>query len=132
MEGITLVSPRSVLIVDRSEESREVLKTALERRGLRILEASRAWQGAEMARKHDPDLIVLDMDSAGPNAEEACAPLAAQSEANCTPLVVIGAMRRTRGRFAHGQFVAKPYHYGPLILKIEELLHQTSPLVRSA
>ena len=32
-----MVSPRSVLIVDRSPEVREVLRTALERRGLRIL-----------------------------------------------------------------------------------------------
>lgn len=40
MEGSRLASQRSVLVVDRSEETREVLRTALERRGVRILEAS--------------------------------------------------------------------------------------------
>ena len=28
----------------------------------------------------------------------------------------------TRGQFSAGHFVAKPYHYGPLIRKIEALL----------
>ncbi len=38
-------SQQSVLIVDSSEETREVLQTALERRGLRILSANRARPG---------------------------------------------------------------------------------------
>ena len=35
-EGATLAAQQSVLIVDRSEETREVLRTALERRGMQI------------------------------------------------------------------------------------------------
>lgn len=134
-EENTLFSEPSVLIVDRSPETREVLKTALERRGCRILAASRAGRGLELAREHHPDLIVLGLEEASPEAEEVCMPLAAESEASHTPLVVLGSCRRRRRRsaLAHGEFVSKPYHYGPLIRRIEELLCSTGrALARSA
>ena len=60
-EGVALNRQRSVLIVDRSEETREVLQTVLERRGERTLAASRAVKGLELARRHRPDLVVLDL-----------------------------------------------------------------------
>ena len=43
---------RSVLIVDQSEENREVLRTVLERHGVRIITASRTKEGADLARRH--------------------------------------------------------------------------------
>jgi len=47
---------RSVLIVDRTGETREVLATALERRGVRTLWAGKARTGAELAGKTGPTL----------------------------------------------------------------------------
>jgi CheY-like chemotaxis protein len=121
-EGAILVSQPSVLIVDRSEENREVLKAALERRGCKILSANRAQRGLELARQHRPDVIVLDLELSDAPPEELCAPFAQQSEAHRTSLVVLGSLRRSRRALFQGEFVAKPYHYGPLIRKIEQLL----------
>lgn len=125
MEGTTLDSRRSVLIVDHSEETREVLQTALERRGLRTFAASRAVAGLELARRHHPDLIVLDLELDDSSPAELCAPFAEQSRMEHTPLVILGSVRRDRADLPDGEFVAKPYHYGPLIRKIEELLDTT-------
>ena len=121
---------RSVLIVDHSQETREVLQTALERRGLRTFAASRATSGLELARRHHPDLIVLDleMDDSGPG--HLSAPFAEQSRANHTPLVMLGSVRRDLNGLPDGEFVAKPYHYGPLIRKIEKIL-DTAPQTRA-
>lgn len=121
MEGIRLDSQKSVLIVDSSEETREVLQTALERRGLRIFSAGQARQGLDLAKEHHPDVIVLDLevDDSGPDCISA--PFAEQSRTDRAPLVLLGSIRR-RQPPAGGEFVAKPYHYGPLIRKIEELL----------
>jgi DNA-binding NarL/FixJ family response regulator len=110
-----LDSQRSVLIVDSSEETREVLQTALQRRGLRTFSAAGATQGLELARRHHPDLIVLDVD------EGLSAPFAEHSRTEHAPLVLLGSIRRGKPP-ADGEFVAKPYHYGPLVRKIEELL----------
>ena len=144
---------RSVLIVDRSDDTREVLQTALRRRGLRTLAASRATTGLELARRHHPDLIVLDLeldaseldtseldtsglDDSGPDS--LCASFAEHSRTDRTPLVMLGSLRRDHlqrcpAGLPDGECVPKPYHYGPLIRRIEELLG-TSPqaLARSA
>ncbi len=139
-EGVALNGQRSVLIVDRSAETREVLQTALEHRGVRTLAAGRTATGMELARRHQPDLIVLDLElddapdclSAG---QAFCLPVgqaflpakrqtgmsAPQSEYQ-PHLVLLGNLRGWRDRLPEGEFVSKPYHYGPLIRKIEELL----------
>jgi hypothetical protein len=132
-EGDALNDQRSVLIVDRSQETREVLREALGRRGLRTLQAGRAEKGLELARQHRPDLIVLDLDLDAAAAEQFSAiPCDANCDAGGTPapqsppyepqLVLLGSLRRLGHRLPGGEFVAKPYHYGPLIRKIEELL----------
>jgi CheY-like chemotaxis protein len=112
----------SVLIVDRSDETLEVLQTALERRGLRTFAATAADRGLALARQHRPDLIVLDLEMDDSTPEAVSAPFAAHAQADRTPLVMLGTARRNAQRLPEGEFVAKPYHYGPLIRKIEELL----------
>jgi CheY-like chemotaxis protein len=163
-----LVHKSSVLIIDRSAESREVLKMALERRGMRIFEAAGAEDGLRLARQHRLDLIVLDLEGIGPSDDAPIdavsaeiAPIATassdtvnhasditmaittaaiprttaddfaaaiQNSAVPTPMVLLGVARRraTLPPERANQFVAKPYHYGPLILKIEQLLGKGS------
>jgi DNA-binding response OmpR family regulator len=114
-----LAEGSSVLIVERSGEIRDVLRTALARRGLQIYEASRADEGLELARRHRPDLVVLDLDDQSANAESLSAEFSRVVHADSTPLIMLGTLRRgTQGC----QFVPKPYHYPPLISKIEQLL----------
>jgi DNA-binding response OmpR family regulator len=123
MEVTALTEPQSVLIVDRSEETREVLRTALERRGLKIYSASRPDMGLQLARQHRPDLIVLDLEVAGTGP--VCAPFAEHSQTDRSILVMLGTMRRDAEGLPAGEIVPKPYHYGPLIRKIEGLLMGT-------
>jgi DNA-binding response OmpR family regulator len=120
-EDLALVRQPSVLIVDRCEETREVLTTALERRGLRTLATGRVDRGLELARLHRPDLIVLDLELEGPAPDQSCARFARQSSEAGTPLVLLGSCRRLAD-VSVGEFVVKPYHYGPLIRRIEEML----------
>ena len=121
MEVRDLDARRSVLIVDQSSETREVLRTVLEQRGLRIFEASAADEGLAIVQSQQPDLVVLDVevDSASPDAISGA--FASRVRPRQTPLVLLGAVRRTT-RGLPGEFVAKPYHYAPLVRKIEQLL----------
>jgi len=111
-----------VLLVDESAESREVLRTLLERHGATTIEARHAAQAVEMADRLHPDLIVLDADSDRTQAGVATHQLRAAASRNDTPIVILGTIRPLRGQDSAGQMVAKPYHYGPLIRKIEDLL----------
>ena len=112
-----------VLIVDRSRESRDLLSSLLTRSGAEVLEARCADRGAQIAATERPDLIVVDSESeGGPAGDASSAALAATAARNACPIVVLGTFRRSASPFAAGQFVAKPYHYGSLIRRIEELL----------
>ena len=107
-----------VLIVEPSADEREVLRTALARRGLRIFEAAEVEAGLALAREHHPRVIVLD-DDAGSDAAERR--FAAGGDAS---LIVLGRAPRSAGSEPDSpgtQIVAKPYHYAPLIHKIEQL-----------
>ena len=127
-----MTDQRSVLIVDRSEESREVLQTALERRGVRIFATDRPQRGLEWTREHQPDLIVLDIEAENAGPDDFVAPLLEEARTTSTRLVLLGSVRRETSRSTSDEFVAKPYHYAPLIRKIEALLSEapsTSPRV---
>lgn len=124
--GSSLHPRRTVLIVDSSDETREVLRTALAGRTTRVLEASRAEQGLALARQHHPDVIVLDLEIDTPSTESLAADFNAQSESHPASLVLLGSARWVRKTCPGSQFVNKPYHYAPLIRKIESLLEGTA------
>ena len=113
---------RSVLIVDRSEDTREVLRTVLSRRGVETLCCERASDGLQLAQQHHPGLIVLDLELAETAQSGLSTRFAEQSQADHASLVVLGSARRDDHPPPQSEFVRKPYHYGPLIRKIEELL----------
>ncbi len=117
-----MVPRYSVLIVDPLEETHEVLRSALEPQGVRVLATGEPAQGLALARKHIPHLIVLDVEHLAAASTDITGDFAAQSRAQATPLLLIGGRERRGNAIPPGEFVRKPYHYGPLIRKIEELL----------
>jgi CheY-like chemotaxis protein len=127
-----LVPRYRVLVVDPLEETREVLRTALELRGVRILATGEPAQGLALARQHVLDLIVLDVEHLASAPTAVADDFAAQSRERSTPLLLIGGRARRDG-VPPERFVSKPYHYGPLIRKIEELLASyQQPVARAA
>jgi CheY-like chemotaxis protein len=118
--GLT-ITPR-VLIVDRSAESREVLRTILELRGAATLEADRPEEACQLAEHFRPNLIVLDADSDCTSSLAATNQLRETAGRTDTPIVILGTLRRLNGELPAGQILTKPYHYGTLIRRIDDLL----------
>ena len=110
----------SVLIVDASPDNREVLRTALVRRGLTILEAEAVSEGLEMAREHRPDVIVLDLEAEKIEADSIRQQFSAEATSQESQLIVLGKIRRGPV-FTGGHTISKPYHFAPLIHTIEQL-----------
>jgi len=113
---------RRVLIVDQSKDSREVISAALQRRGVQTLEASGARQGAELARRHHPQVIVLDLEADSADDGQVQAQYDAESRDHDARLVVLGRAGRYEQTLPKDRIVPKPYHYAPLIRTIERLL----------
>ena len=116
-----MLSKQSVLIIDRSEENRTVLRAALERRGVKILEADRGDVGLRMAAQYQPDLIVLDLEAIDTLADAPDSPWDEPGQTVQSPVILLGSVRR-KGDWPVAEYVSKPYHYGPLIQKIEAIL----------
>ena len=112
----------SVLIVDASHESREVLRVLLERRGARTIEAERPEDAVGLANRLHPDLILLDAESDCTTSGEPTSNLREVADRHDTPIVILGKVSQLVGRWPADQIVAKPYHYEPLIRKINSLL----------
>src|SRR4028118_1488341 len=53
--------PKTILIVEDFEDSRILLKYLLERLGYEVLEAEDGFKAMEIAKRHIPDLIFMDM-----------------------------------------------------------------------
>lgn len=114
--------PARVLIVDRSKESRDVLRSLLARRGAEVFEARETAAAAAMAIVAAPHLIVVDGDAPSGDRLAGDTRLADVAARNAVPIVVVGTVRRYASPLPVEQFVAKPYHYAALIRRIEELL----------
>lgn len=119
-----------VLIVDRSSETRELLRTVLEQRGMQILEASATEQGLELARQHRPHVIVVDLERSGSESQTKAAGIASQWRSQDARLLFLSGSRAKSLDRAAGEFVQKPYHYAPLLRKIEALLEGPPESVR--
>jgi DNA-binding response OmpR family regulator len=115
------VSQPRVLIVDASRDCREVLRMLLEQRGATTMEAEGPAQAVRLADEFRPNLIVLDAESDPSPAGDATRDLSHAATRSHTPIVILGKLRQPQS-VAASQIVAKPYHYGPLIRKIDRLL----------
>lgn len=112
-------APPSVLLVEPSAEAREVLATILQLRGLRIFEAEEPVRGLQLARQEQPDVIVLDFDQ--PAVDDGVQnEFAAQTRISRSGLIVLG-NTPPKEQAQSDRFIAKPYHYGPLVQTIERL-----------
>jgi len=113
---------RRVLIVDESEENREVLRTILQRHGVETIEACDAEGGLRLAKDWHPSVMVLDVDTIDLSDTRACGDFDDEARLENTSVVLLGGIRAEKTTLSNSEVLPKPYHYAPLIRKIEELL----------
>jgi CheY-like chemotaxis protein len=81
--------PRTVLIVEDSPVQAVSIGRLLERKGLRVLYAPDGLVGVDMARRHMPDVIVLDLEMPRMNGLEACRHLKADERTVGIPILML-------------------------------------------
>jgi twitching motility two-component system response regulator PilH len=114
------VQSPSVLLVEPSAEAREVLTTILQLRGMRIIEAAEPRRGLQLAREEHPDVIVLDFDQ--PTVDDGLQnDFAKETRQPHAGLIVLG-NSPPRRQAVSDRFIAKPFHYGPLVQTIERMV----------
>jgi DNA-binding NtrC family response regulator len=106
-EGNAVNDQRSVLIVDSSEENREVLQTILEHRGIGTRVVSHPIDGAALVQQDPPDLIVFDLDSV-PVVQEDSSGEWLVNTSHPPVILFLGTLRRQCPRRPLGEFISKP------------------------
>jgi CheY-like chemotaxis protein len=83
--------------VDRDNETHEVLETVLARQGVSTLRACGARAGLRLVRECHPDVVVVDLDTAGDDPSDVgCEALQEAVHREAISLVLVGTHRGAR------------------------------------
>lgn len=84
--------PHTILTIEDQPDIRRLIRMTLEFKGHQVLEAEHGEEGLAMARKHRPDLILLDVMMPGINGLTVARMLAADPDLRETPVVMLSAL----------------------------------------
>jgi DNA-binding response OmpR family regulator len=116
-----------ILIVDDEPDMLALLREALEMRGHEVFTANAAMSGLNEARRHLPDVVLLDVLLGDMDGLSACEILRSQPSTARTPVIIMTAMVGEMVRFnsfAAGaiDFVGKPISPRDVVMRIESML----------
>jgi uncharacterized protein (TIGR02266 family) len=123
---------RTILVVDDAAMFRELGSLFLSRLG-RVIPAADGEEGLFLARRHRPDVILLDLVMPGLDGAEVCERLRADPELHSTPVVILTASPRAEDHeraivAGADQVIAKPISRVALIDAVNRYLY--SPIAR--
>jgi two-component system, cell cycle response regulator DivK len=114
------MSAERVLIAEDNEKNMKLFRDVLQVRGYETLEATTGEQAIELATRHTPDLVLMDIQLAGMDGLEALRRLREDERTAAIPVVALTAqaMAGDRERFLEAGFngyVSKPVNIGEFI-----------------
>ena len=117
---------KRVLVVDDDEKTIELVKLYLNRDGYRVLTAYNGTNALEIARKNNPDLIVLDLMLPGINGLEICRTLREESD---VPIIMLTARttdddKLTGLELGADDYVTKPFSPRELAARVRAVLRR--------
>lgn len=125
--------PKTILIVEDDEDTRSIYATALTGRGYRVLVATQGAEGVHLARRHHPDLILLDIRMPILNGWGAARYLRADPETRNIPICAISAYevddeeRELAERVEFDCFLTKPIDPREVVAEVEARVGSPGP-----
>ena len=83
--------PRTILVVDDFDDTRLLLRTWLEKRGFRVVEAANGLDAVARAESDSPDLIIIDVQMPKLDGLSATRRIRKVKELNTVPIVAVSA-----------------------------------------
>jgi CheY-like chemotaxis protein len=115
-----------ILLVDDTEDIRDIWRRALSKAGFRVVEAVDGEDGVLKTRECLPQLVVMDMTMPRLNGVEASRRLKADSATAAVPIIMVSAdddvKAEARAAGCEG-FLLKPVRHPELISQIRRLLN---------
>jgi len=119
----------TILVVDDSKTIVFTLKKILEQDGYSTLVASNGKEAIHMARKHSPDLILMDVIMPGINGFRATRMLKSDESTADIPIIMMSGDTQAMQEFwvnkiGAKDFLNKPFKRGDVFQKIEKFIRQ--------
>jgi DNA-binding response OmpR family regulator len=116
-----------ILIADDDPEILTMLGIRLSKKGYQVLEAVDGNQTLNLARKHHPDLVLLDVMMPGKNGWEVAKELRSDDEFGNVGIVMLTAIgekvnEMTSPLYGADAYVDKPFDFSELEKKIKDVL----------
>ena len=117
---------KKILIVDDEEIVRRVLSSLLKKDGYEVIEAEDGRVGVELAKKEDPDVILMDLTMPVMGGLQACRLLKEDEKTKNIPVLVITALggeNKTEAIDAGiDDFVNKPFDAEEISIRVKSML----------
>lgn len=131
--SIQVSSRPTILIAEDDEDSRVMMRTLLEMKGYRVLEARAGSEAVEAAVLNQPDLVLLDLELPGLDGLKVAHDLRLNDQTREMPIVIVSGWdpsERKDEAFAAGcnEYLFKPIDFDQL----ESILNRYVPLHSTA
>ena len=118
---------RTVLVVDDEPLIREVVVRYLEREGYRVIECGDGETARQLVRRHNPDLVVLDVMLPGIDGLDVCRWIRTQSD---TPVILLTARGEETDRIVGlelgaDDYVVKPFSPRELAVRARNVMKRS-------
>jgi CheY-like chemotaxis protein len=122
-----------ILIADDDPEILTMLGIRLSKKGYQVLEAVDGAQTMNLARKHHPDLVLLDVMMPGKNGWEVARELRSDDQFSNLGIVMLTAIgekvnEMTSPLYGADAYVDKPFDFADLETKIKDVLAERQKL----
>ena len=118
---------KQILIIEDNLINLELINNILENAGYILMSATDAEKGIQLAAKHQPDLIILDIQLPGMDGLTATKKLRAIPETALIPILALTAYAMTGDKekilaIGCSAYMSKPIRYKKLLKQVDELL----------
>lgn len=117
---------QKILVIDDDNHLRESLAEVLDMQGFTCFQAANAKSGIDSAKKHKPDVVIMDIQLPDSSGFQICQELRKFSKEFILIMMTgrfLSAEEKTQG-FALGadEYLTKPFDLGELSIRIRQLL----------
>jgi DNA-binding response OmpR family regulator len=122
----------TILVIDDEKDLQELVRYNLEKEHYDVIVASDGRTGLDIALRHRPDLVVLDLMMPGIDGLEVCRGLRTDDRGKRIPLIMLTAKGTESDRvvgleLGADDYVVKPFSPRELVARIKALLRRSAP-----
>ncbi|MGE5611828.1 MAG: response regulator transcription factor [Bacillota bacterium] len=125
------MSKGTILVIDDEKDLLELVRYTLEKDGFDVICAADGRSGLEIASKHHPDLIVLDVMMPGLDGLDVCQQLRSDERTARVPIIMLTARATEADRIVGlemgaDDYVTKPFSPRELLARVKAVLRRST------